>query len=81
MGKKIIQVPADDSMIEKLDEVRQGRSRAEVMRRAFMLYFDLVRERALDQAYSAGYRDVPEDTTAAEVQEETLEEILGEESW
>lgn len=46
-----------------------------------MLYFDLVKERALDQAYSAGYRDVPENTTAAELQEEILGEILGEESW
>ena len=81
MGKKIIQVPADDSLIEMLDEVRGGRPRAEVMRQAFMLYFDLLREKELDETYSAGYRDTPEDTNVSAAQEEMLEEVLTEESW
>ena len=81
MGKKIIQVPADDSLIEMLDEVRGERPRAEVMRQAFMLYFDLLREKELDETYIAGYREVPEDTNTAAAQEEMLEEVLTEESW
>jgi Ribbon-helix-helix protein, copG family len=81
MTKKIVQVPADESFVEKLDEIREGRSRAEVMRRAFLFYFDFVKEKELDNIYLRGYQEVPEESVFPEAQEKMIGEIFSEESW
>jgi len=81
VAKKIVQVPVDELFIKKLDKVCAGRSRAEVMRRAFIQYYDLMNEKKLDELYLAGYKKTPSDSSIAEAQKKTISDIFMGESW
>lgn len=81
MGKKIIQVPADEKFIVKLDEVRAGKPRAQMMRDAFNFFYSWNRERMMDREYLSGYRKKPEDSALAEAQAEMLGDIFSGEEW
>lgn len=81
MARKIIQVPADEEFIAKLDRVRGERSRAEVMRKAFIDYFTREQKKRMDRAYLDGYGKKPEDSDWPEIQEEIIGEIMKGYDW
>lgn len=81
MGKKIIQVPADEEFIDKVDEIRNGKPRAQIMREAFLFFYSRGKERELDEVYLEGYRKKPEDYVLAEAQAEMLGEVFSGEDW
>jgi metal-responsive CopG/Arc/MetJ family transcriptional regulator len=83
MTKKIIQVPVDKSLLQKLDDlsVRQKKARAEVIREACQSYLAAIETEDLERQYKEGYERIPESSDSAKAQEATLSEILAEESW
>jgi metal-responsive CopG/Arc/MetJ family transcriptional regulator len=80
---KVIQVPVDDSLLTALDAVskEQGHSRSETIRRACRDYLARQRVSALEDAYEAGYRRVPESNAVGAAQAIIAAESLSEESW
>jgi metal-responsive CopG/Arc/MetJ family transcriptional regulator len=83
MTKKIIQVPVDEKLLKKLDDLsdKQKKARAEVIREACQRYLAAVETDDLEKQYQAGYKRIPESPDAGKAQEAMLGEILSEESW
>jgi metal-responsive CopG/Arc/MetJ family transcriptional regulator len=83
MTRKIIQVPVDEILLKKLDDLshKQKEARAEVIREACQSYLAAVETEDLEKQYKAGYKRIPESPDAGEAQEAILGETLSEESW
>ena len=79
--KPRIQVPIDEEFLAKLDEVRQGRPRAEFMRFCFLFVYEVSRERELERVYREGYERIPDESSLPEAQAGIAGEILSGEPW
>ncbi|MBU4173319.1 MAG: hypothetical protein KKB90_12080 [Actinobacteria bacterium] len=80
-AKPRIQVPVDEEFLAKLDEVSQGRPRAEFMRLCFLFVYDVNRERELERVYREGYKRIPDESSLPEAQARIAGEILSGEPW
>ena len=78
MGKKVIQVPMEDDLRRALDDLskNKNRSRAEVIRKACLLYLRRLEEERLDTEYQEGYQRIPEGTALGQAQEAMAAEVL-----
>lgn len=83
VGKRVIQVPMDEALLEALDSVSQRRasSRAEVIREACRRYLKALQDEELDRQYQEGYRRVPEEPALAQAQTSLAGQVLSEEIW
>ena len=83
MVKKIIQVPIDEEFLKDLDSLskKQRKARAELIRQACLLYLQRVKNEDLDEIYQKGYKRIPEEPGAGEVQISMSGEILSKEPW
>ena len=83
MGRRVIQVPMDKSLLDALDSVWQGRasSRAEFIREASRRYVKSLQDEELDREYLKGYRRFPEEPALAEAQASLAGQVLAEEIW
>lgn len=83
MATKIVQVPMDVALLEKLDGLskQEGRSRSEVIREACRHYLKILALDAMEREYEAGYRRDPEDPALADAQVALAGEVLPAESW
>ena len=83
MGRRVIQVPMDDALLDALDSISQsqGSSRAEFIREACRRYVKALQDEELDHEYQEGYRGVPEEPALAEAQASLAGQVLPEEIW
>jgi len=84
-AKKIIQVPIEDDLLERIDETagEVAESRAAFIREACKLRLkdqDL-EARELDRRYVEGYRKKPEETAWAKTGAKLLSRVLSREKW
>jgi metal-responsive CopG/Arc/MetJ family transcriptional regulator len=83
MAKTVIQVPVDEELLKKLDNMskKKKKARAEVIRQACQKYLKDDETKELDRIYQDGYRRVPETTETGESQLAMLKDILPDEEW
>ena len=86
MPKKIIQVPVQEDLLRKLDElsVERGQSRAAVIREACAKYIATAEKEELIRQYIEGYRRMPEtqdELDFAESSAKALAELLADDTW
>jgi len=81
--KKIIQVPIQDDLLERIDETAGmvAESRAAFIREACKLRLKSLKAAELDRRYVQGYRKKPEDTTWAETGAKLLARRLPRGKW
>ena len=81
--KKIIQVPIEDDLLERIDKTAEAvaESRAAFIRKACNLRLKSLEAGELDRQYVEGYRKKPEDTAWAETGARLLSRILPKEKW
>lgn len=82
-AKKVIQVPMDLDLLERIDESSgtMAESRAAFIREACRLRLRSLEGSKLDRQYVEGYRKKPENTAWAEVGAELLSRRLPKEKW
>jgi len=82
-AKKIIQIPIEDDLLERIDETAEAMatSRAAFIREACKLHLQSLDTKKLDRRYMAGYRKRPEKTDWAKTGATLLSQILPEEEW
>ena len=83
MVKKVIQVPVDQDLLNKLDSLskKQRKARAELIREACLSYLERIREEEMDSIYRHGYMKIPEEQEAGKAQLIVSGEILSGEPW
>jgi predicted DNA-binding protein len=83
MAKKVIQVPIDDNLLFKLDNLsrKQSKARSEIIRRACQYYIKKMESEELDRIYQQGYERLPEGIEIGEAQVTLLSEIIPREEW
>ena len=81
--KKIIQVPIEDELLERIDATAGvvAESRAAFIREACKQRLKSLRVKELDQLYTEGYRKKPEETDWAEASVKLLSKRLPKEKW
>jgi len=81
--KKIIQVPIDQDLLERIDETSGvlAESRAAFIREACRLRLRSLEGSKLDRIYVEGYKRFPENTAWAKVSAELLSRRLPKEKW
>ena len=82
-AKKIIQVPIEDDLLERIDETagEVAESRAAFIREACKLRLKDLEARELDRRYVEGYRKKPEETAWAKTGAKLLSRVLSREKW
>ncbi len=82
MGRRVIQVPMDEGLLEALDAISQSRasSRAELIREACRRFVKALQDEELDREYQEGYRRVPEEPALAEALASLAGQVLPEET-
>ena len=83
---KIIQVPMNDDLLERLDTYssERGQSRSAFIREACAKYVTKLTEEELDRQYEKGYREFPEgegEEAWARMAEQELAKRLAEDEW
>jgi len=83
MVKKVIQVPVDQDLLNRLDRVsnKQQRARAELIREACLIYLRQVEEGEMDIVYRRGYEKMPEREDTGRAQAALAGRILPRERW
>ncbi|MBI4304157.1 MAG: ribbon-helix-helix protein, CopG family [Chloroflexi bacterium] len=83
MTKKVIQVPVDEELLEKLDGLSRKRreSRSELIRQACLRYLRQIEDEEQDKLYQQGYIRIPEEPETGELQVAISSEVLSRESW
>lgn len=83
MGGKIIQVPIDENLLAKLDDLsrKRGKARAEVIRQACLFYLRQAEAEELDRVYQEGYARIPEEPGTGEAQAAVSGEVVAAEPW
>ncbi|HYB74557.1 MAG TPA: hypothetical protein VED18_14380 [Candidatus Sulfotelmatobacter sp.] len=81
--KKIIQVPIEGDLLERIDETSGvlAESRAAFIREACRLRLRSLEGSKLDRIYVEGYTKMPENTAWAKVGAELLSRRLPKEKW
>lgn len=81
--KKIIQVPIEEKLLERIDETAGAvaESRAAFIREACKLRLKSLAAREQDRRYVEGYRKKPEDTAWAGTGAKLLSRVLSPERW
>ena len=82
-AKKIIQVPIEHDLLERIDETVRvvAESRSAFIREACRLRLKNLQAREMDRRYVEGYRKKPEDTAWAETSAKLLARRLPREKW
>ncbi|MBI4590742.1 MAG: ribbon-helix-helix protein, CopG family [Candidatus Rokubacteria bacterium] len=82
-AKKIIQVPIEDDLLERIDETAGmvAESRAAFIREACRQRLKSLKARELERRYTEGYRKKPEDTEWGEMGLKLLAARLAREKW
>ncbi len=82
MAKKVIQVPVDQELLKKLDDLsgKQGKSRSELIRQACLQYLQNIEHKQLDDAYQLGYMKMPERPETSEAQIAVADKVTSGES-
>jgi hypothetical protein len=82
-GKKIIQVPIEDELLERIDATAGvvAESRAAFIREACKQRLKSLRFKELDRLYSEGYRKKPEQSDWAVASAKLLAKRLPKEKW
>ena len=82
-AKKIIQVPIEDDLLQRIDETagEVAESRAAFIREACKLRLKDLEARELDRRYEEGYRKKPEETTWAKTGAKLLSRVRSREKW
>ena len=82
-AKKIIQVPIQDDLLERIDETAGmvAESRAAFIREACRQRLKSLQAAELDRRYVQGYRRKPEDTAWAETGAKLLARRLPRDKW
>jgi len=82
-AKKIIQVPIEDELLERIDATAGvvSESRAAFIREACKQRLMSLRTQELDRLYSEGYQKKPEETGWAEASAKLLAKRLPKENW
>jgi predicted DNA-binding protein len=80
---KIIQVPMNEDLVERLDaySLERGQSRSAFIREACATYVAKLTEEELDRRYVESYRQFPESTEDDEWRMKMIAEVWGEESF
>lgn len=83
MATKIIQVPMEDELRQRLDSLaeQQKKPRAEVIREACRRYLRRLQEEEWDRQYEEGYRRMPEDVRELDGFLQGYAQVLPEEDW
>lgn len=83
MKKKVIQVPIDEVLLRRLNEISResGRARAQLIRDACRRYVRHIEAEEMDKRYQRGYQENPETPAMGETQAAVAGEVLEEESW
>lgn len=83
MSKKVIQVPIDDPLLERLNEFseRQQCTRSELIRNACLHLLGHLEQEEKDRLYREGYVKFPEELTAGGIQVALSPFVLPKESW
>ena len=83
MVKKVIQVPVDEVLLDRLNQFSRKRNltRSELIRLACSQYLTQVEREELDRCYRNGYAKFPEDIESGSVQISLVEIVLPKESW
>ena len=81
--KKIIQVPIEDALLERIDETAGvvAESRAAFIREACKLRLRSLEAKKLDRKYVVGYRKKPETTTWSKASAKLSSGVLSREKW
>lgn len=82
MAKKVIQVPMDLELLQKLDDLSksQGKARAELIRHACSLFLKDMETQQMDKLYQEGYMKMPENSEIGDAQAVIATEIMPRES-
>lgn len=87
MSLRIVQVPMEEELRQKLDAVAEAerKPRAEIIRKACKEYLRQIQEAELDRQYVEGYRRMPEDPREVEalglLAAQVWAQEYGEEDW
>ncbi len=83
MAKKVIQVPIDGILLDKLNSFsrKQNLARAELIRVACVRYLTQVEREEMDRRYRDGYTKFPEDTDCGTIQISLAGVVLSKETW
>ncbi len=83
MAKKVIQVPIDEYLLERLNTVsrKQQCTRSEFIRNACIHFLSHVEQEEMDRLYREGYVKFPEELEAGGAQVALSRLILPKESW
>ena len=83
MVKKVIQVPMDGDLLDRLDclSKKRQRPRAELIRDACRAFLRKTEIEEMDRVYQEGYEKYPEDPDAGMPAALMMAEILEEEPW
>ncbi len=83
MSKKVIQVPVDESLLGRLNEIsrRQQCTRSELIRNACLHLLGHLEQEEMDRLYREGYVKFPEDITPGGIQVALSPLVLPKESW
>ena len=82
-AQKIVQVPIEDELLERIDETAGvvAESRSAFIREACKQRLKSLRAKELDRLYTEGYRKKPEEPDWAEASVKLLSERLPKEKW